>query len=278
MTNKMPYKKTDKKTDKTKNKIISKKLGILENAAKVVLMMTGLILVLNASVLFLIINFNVGLIITLAFGMFLVLYSAFYNQINSLTGKGLLKLCKYAVWLGVAFMSAVILFIATYGQIDTTDYNEDAIIVLGAGIQGETVTLPLMYRLDMCVEYISKNPDAVIVVSGGQGFQEDITEALAMERYLVRKGVPREKILKEEKATSTYENFVFSKEILDEHFKRPYKVVFITNDFHIYRASGIAKVAGLKSNHIHTKLQWYIIPVTYMREFLAVIKFWVLRR
>lgn len=245
---------------------------------RIILIIVGLVLVINIGILSFTANFNAGIIITFAFGLFLLAYGLFYKHIKSFTSKGFLKWFRYAVWLGIAFMLSVIAYIAIYGQIDTVDYEEDAIIVLGAGIRGETVTLPLMYRLDKCVEYIKNNPDAVIVVTGGQGPQEDITEALAMERYLLWKGVPKEKIIKEEKATSTYENFIYSKELLDGYFDRPYKAAFITNDFHVYRASGIARNAGLDCSHMHAKLQWYIIPMTYMREFLAVLKFWVLRR
>ena len=245
---------------------------------RIILIIVGLVLVINIGILSFTANFNAGVIITFAFGLFLLAYGLFYRNIKSFTAKGFLKWFRYAVWLGIAFMLSVIAYIAIYGQIDTVDYKEDAIIVLGAGIRGEIITLPLMYRLDKCVEYMHNNPDAVIVVTGGQGPQEDITEALAMERYLLRKGIPGEKILKEEKATSTYENFVYSKAILDKYFNRPYKTAFITNDFHIYRASGIARNVGLESSHMHAKTQWYIIPMTYMREFLAVLKFWVLRR
>lgn len=60
-------------------------------------------------------------------------------------------------------------------------------IVLGAGIRGEQVTLPLKMRLDKCNAYNKKNPEAFIVVTGGRGFQETITEAAAMEQYLIKK-------------------------------------------------------------------------------------------
>jgi uncharacterized SAM-binding protein YcdF (DUF218 family) len=67
----------------------------------------------------------------------------------------------------------------------------------------------------------------VLIVSGGQGRQENIAEALAMGRYLTEKGVPAEQIFKEEKSTSTYENFLFSKDILEQKFPQGYSAVFI---------------------------------------------------
>ena len=80
-------------------------------------------------------------------------------------------------------------FIAVFGIVDNISYNEDAVIVLGAGIRGDKVTLPLKMRLDKAIQYHSKNPEAVIVVTGGQGFQETVTEAYAMEKYLVENNI-----------------------------------------------------------------------------------------
>jgi uncharacterized SAM-binding protein YcdF (DUF218 family) len=148
--------------------------------------------------------------------------------------------------------------------------------VLGAGIRGERVTHMLSYRLDKAAQYSENNPQAIIVVSGGQGPQEDITEALAMERYLIDKGIPKEKIIKEEVSTSTYENLLFSKELLDVLFEEPYETVVITNDFHIYRATKIAEKIGLTASRYHAKIDWYSIPRNYSRECIAIFKFWIL--
>lgn len=174
-------------------------------------------------------------------------------------------------------MISVITFIAVFGNKDTATYKEDAVIVLGTGLNGETITLPLQYRLEKTIEYYTKNPNVIIVLSGGQGPDETITEALAMERFLLSKGVPENKMIKEDRSTSTYENFIFSKKLLDNYFKNDYKTIFITNDFHIFRANEISKVAGMNSNHMHAKMEWYLVPITYTREFLAIIKFLILK-
>jgi uncharacterized SAM-binding protein YcdF (DUF218 family) len=132
--------------------------------------------------------------------------------------------------------------------------------------------------LDKAIAYSQRNPRALIIVSGAQGPQESITEALAMERYLINHGVAPERIIKEESATSTYENMMFSKELLDGILANPYTAVVITNDFHIYRASQMAKKTGLNATHLHAKIDWYAIPQNYLRECLAVVKFWVIGR
>ena len=111
----------------------------------------------------------------------------------------------------------VVICVYSFGFTDTVTYKEDAVIVLGAGLRGENLSLILRNRLDAAVEYYNENPEAVIVVSGGQGPDEDIPEAEAMERYLYEQGVPLNKIIKEDKSTSTEENFKFSKELLETY-------------------------------------------------------------
>ncbi|MDD4688135.1 MAG: YdcF family protein [Eubacteriales bacterium] len=246
----------------------------MKRILKAILIIIGIALMADAFVLGIVGNFNVGIIATFGLGVVTFAYGGFDKQVNKVIPKWL----RYVIVFGVCCVLIMTVFLAVYGNVDTADYNEDALIVLGAGIKGEYPSLPLVRRLDRAVEYYKKNPEVVIVVTGGQGFQEDITEALAMERYLVNKGVPAYNIIKEEKATSTYENFRFSKEILDKKFIEEYKIAFVTNDFHIYRASRLAKSAGFETaSHISGITEWYTLPVNYLRECLAIVKLWIFK-
>ena len=114
-------------------------------------------------------------------------------------------------------------------------------------------------------------------MTGGEGAQETITEAEAMERYLVEHGVSRDVIVKEENATSTSENMRFSKEILDSYFGTEYDIAVITNGFHIFRSVSIAKTEGFKQvSHLHAGLSWYNIIPCYLRESIAILKLWLM--
>ncbi len=243
---------------------------------RLMMILLGLFLFCNGLVMSLISNFNLGVILTVAAGVFFLLWGIFYKIINEKTKKGWLKWAKRGVIILVCIELCLVAFIAAFGQFDNVKYNEDAVIVLGAGIRGDRVTVPLAYRLNAAIEYHKKNPDAMIVVTGGQGYQETITEAEAMEKYLLRKGVDPSKIIKEEKATSTNENMRFTKEILDEYFEGDYSVVVVTNNFHIYRGVEIAKMEGFDNvYHKHAGLKWYNMAPCYIRESLAVLKMWV---
>jgi uncharacterized SAM-binding protein YcdF (DUF218 family) len=250
----------------------------MRHILKIFFTILGCVLILNAMVLARITNFNSGCIITLFIGLILGFYGLYFNKVNIITKTGILKWAKYILFAFFAFLVCLIAFTAIYGHFDNTTYKEDAVVVLGAGIRGEKVTLPLAHRLDKAIEYANKNPNAVIVVSGGKGLQEDVTEAYAMEQYLISKGMLKQKILKEEKSTSTFENMLFSKEILDNYFEKSYQTVIITNNFHIYRATQIAKNAKLNATHLHAKLDWYTVPLNYLRECFGVMKLWILSK
>ena len=118
------------------------------------------------------------------------------------------------------------------------------VIVLGAAVYGETPCLMLTQRLDAAARYLDANPDAACILSGGQGPGEDISEAEAMKRYLLEKGVDESRLYMEDKSTNTFENIQFSKRILEEHRLSP-TVVIATQEFHQYRAQAFARRAGL---------------------------------
>ena len=241
-----------------------------------VLGVAGIFLTFNGLFLLTVANMNLGHILTFILGIGLTLCSVFYKSIRRITGKGIPKVIKYCVIVLFCIELALGLFIAIYGETDNITYKEDAVIVLGAGVHGYRISLPLKFRIDKAIEYYNKNPDAVIIVSGGKGFQEAVSEATAMERYLLNKGIPQNSIIKEDKSTSTIENMTYSKEILDKYFDKDYNVVVITNNFHIYRGVSYARDAGFVNiSHISAPIRWYTVVPNYLRETLAVLKMWV---
>ena len=230
----------------------------------------GALLIGNFILLILISNINLGMVPVAGLGGILLAYGLFYDKppfkkiISTLLALGLIAIMSFGS------------FLAIYGGRDTADYTEQTVIVLGCGIRGERVSVGLAKRLNKAAEYHEKNPDAMIIVSGGQGPQEDISEALAMKRYLIDKGIPEDKIIMEDKSTSTITNFRYSREIMEEKGMDLSSVVFVTNAYHIYRGASYAKDEGFVNiAHLGTDIIWYTVPMNYMREMLAVIKMWV---
>ncbi len=147
----------------------------------------------------------------------------------------------------------------------------DYVLVLGAGLDGEKVGNVLKSRLDQAIKYYKLNNKTNIIVSGGQGKDEIISEAEAMYRYLIENGVNPNQIIKEDKATTTLENIKFSKEILKNRGDEDKKVLIVTNEFHLYRAMIIGDMLGIKNEGLASKTP-IKIRVNYMiREYTTII-------
>lgn len=127
---------------------------------------------------------------------------------------------------------------------ETPENNLDYIIVLGAQVRGDRITKSLKQRLDCAYNYAKDNKDTIIIVSGGQGPGENLTEAEAMKKYLVECGIDDSRIIMEDRSTSTKENLDYSKELMEEDYN---SAGIVTNGFHVFRAIKIARKCGIKN-------------------------------
>ena len=242
----------------------------MRKTVKILSIIAGALLLGNTFLMMVISNLNLGLVPVASLGSVLLGYGLLFEKLASK------KLIHIVIACGLIALLSFGSFLAIYGGNDNADYSEETVIVLGCGIRGERVSVGLARRLDKAAEYHEKNPDAMIIVSGGQGPQEDIPEALAMKRYLIDKGIDEDKIIMEDKSTSTITNFRNSKAIMEEMGLSLSSVVFVTNGYHVYRAASYAKDEGfLEVSHLGTDIIWYTIPMNYMREMMAVVKMWV---
>ena len=136
---------------------------------------------------------------------------------------------------------------------------------------GERMSANLGYRVQTAFQYLKKNPETKVILSGGQGPGEDISEAEAMRRYLEGKGIAADRILLEDTSVNTEENIQNSAELIGDMEK---SVVIVSNDFHIFRAKRIAKKQGFrKVEGLGSKTHLYTAPNAYAREVIAVIKY-----
>ena len=143
-------------------------------------------------------------------------------------------------------------------------------IILGAQWKTSGPSYVLQKRLDKAIEYLNANPETKVIVSGGQGYNEPISEAEGMQGYLETAGIDPERILVEDASTNTTQNLIFSGELLD---KSEDSVVVITNNFHMFRALAIAR----KQGYAHVEgLSAGTYPVTVpnnlLREAFGVVK------
>ena len=142
--------------------------------------------------------------------------------------------------------STIIVNSEIYDNIENTQ-NVDTIIVLGARTDGYDISDTLRLRLDEAINYYNKNQSVNIIVSGGIGEGETVSEASAMKNYLVENGVESNNIIKEEKSNTTLENIVYSIDIIEE-LNISKEVIIVTSDYHLFRAMTIGEILGLDTS------------------------------
>lgn len=156
------------------------------------------------------------------------------------------------------------------------DIEVDYMVVLGAGLFGDRPSPVLYNRLITALEYAKKYPDVIIVVSGGQGPDEWISEAEAMKRFLIKNGITEGRIIVEDSSTSTMENLALTQAVLkqDDPQRKP-KLLIVTSEYHMFRSKLLARRSGFEPYGKCAPTPdypRYLKPTYYLREYLAVIK------
>lgn len=180
-------------------------------------------------------------------------------------------------WLSAIGLSALYalscfaVMVSAYHDKNVSVRPADIFLVLGAGIYTEQVTPMLAARLDKTLALWRRQPQTPILVSGGQGPDEPIPEALAMQRYLIAKGVPRERIYLESASTSTFENIASSQAVLADLGFLDSHIVCITSHFHIMRALRFGQKLNLKMEGIGSASPLSFLHIMLVRDFLAIM-------
>lgn len=183
----------------------------------------------------------------------------------------ILVICYFEVY----FIATVIMGYLAAKQVP--QYNKDYIIILGCSIDKKGGLLPLLRgRANRAIKYaweqeIDCGRPVKFVPSGGQGANEVISEGAALELYLLSHGAEQYEILAEKKSKNTYENFLFSKKLIEEE-KPDARICFATTNYHVYRSGLIAKRMGLNNiEGISSSTKWYFWPNGFLREFIAIL-------
>lgn len=162
------------------------------------------------------------------------------------------------------------------------DGNEkpEYVIVLGGGItKNAELTDSVKQRIFLAADYLKSHPEAIAVVTGGTGPFSPCAESVVLKKELVNLGIESERILEEDQAKDTIDNFEFSAKLLARHKNLPVEkilespVTVITNDFHIARAERLAARMGFKD--VYGKAATtppVFVPNAYGRELCCYIK------
>lgn len=177
------------------------------------------------------------------------------------------------LFLAIFFAAVAITWgIIAHSARGTDQPESEYLVVLGAGVNGTVPSRSLRERLDAAHTYLIEHPDAVAVVSGGQGPGEEITEAQCMYDYLTSHGIDPNRIWMEDAATNTLENLRFSLDIIEgRHGIRPGKVAIVSSEYHLHRSGIFARWLDLEAELIPAKTGIFLLRWNYyLREVFAV--------
>lgn len=218
-----------------------------------------------------------GIIVSLLLLLITANWKDFCCIVGRIWSHGACKAALIAagVVVAAALVYVTVLSVLMYRAQENRPDKPDVIVVLGCKVNGEKPSRMLRRRLEAAYEALNDNPDALCIVSGGQGSNEKISEAQAMKTYLVDKGIDPERIIMEDKSTSTYENIEYSLKILDE-MEMSHDMTLVTDGFHQYRASLIAKSQGVENVTAYSAYTEPRYLFTYwVREWLGLTHFFV---
>lgn len=198
-------------------------------------------------------------------------FAAVVNLLFCYAGKKLKLIMTVLIICGIALFIVIEIPIIK-SSVKDDSVSADYIIVLGAAVHGDTPSLSLVERVSTAYDYLTAHPDCIAVVSGGQGSNENMSEAEAMYRWLTDKGIASERIILEDKSTSTLENLKFSLEKIRAHGGSTDSIAVVSSEYHIYRAKLIAQSLGLDADGIPARTGYISVRINYfIREAFGVV-------
>ena len=221
--------------------------------------------------------FNSGNIVGLLISVPLLLITVFWYRTADFrkSGIGRIVMGFFKAFFILGFLFAGFLSFNMVRACLNHPDKPNVIVVLGCQLWGENPSPMLQKRLDKAYDLLVRFPDVPVVVTGGQGDDEVISEGEGMKRYLVRKGISEDRIIVEDKSTSTFENIRNAFEITDK-MGLSRDITIATSEYHVYRASLIAKSQGAGVvTSAPSNTDFNLVPTFWVREWLGLSHFFV---
>ncbi len=219
-----------------------------------------------------------GIMVTAALTVIFTFYAGFSGAVKhiceSRSGRTAVCVCGVLMAAGVLYFAVLSGFMIS-AQRDAPKTENTTLVVLGCKVKNGVPSRMLKRRLDSAYGYLSEHEDVRVVVSGGKGSDESVSEAQCMRDYLVSLGISEDRIFMEDKSTDTAENLRFSKRIISEN-GLPESITLVTDGFHQLRAELIAKRCGFEDiSNISAPTSWWLLPTYWVREWFGLSYFFV---
>lgn len=219
---------------------------------------------------------NIGNITgTLISGLFAVVF-LFPNKSRELIQRLCSTSCGKTIFAvaGGLFAFCLLIAIVISGfmikEMNDKPKTDTTVVVLGCQVRGTDPSLMLRRRLNTAYDYLTEHENIKVIVSGGQGEDEAISEAQCMYNYLVSKGISPDRIYIEDKSVNTSENIAFSKQIIEKE-NLCSDITIVTDGFHQLRADMFAKEQGIKSYNLSANTPFYLVPTYWVREWFGIL-------
>jgi uncharacterized SAM-binding protein YcdF (DUF218 family) len=200
-----------------------------------------------------------------------------FRLATPLTGSGELVLSATIIMLLFGYVSfqcvSFVLYAFLYGRL-SVPRHADFVVVLGSGLlDGGRVPPLLASRLDrgyaVYRALAARGGDPLLIVSGGKGTDERVSEADAMAGYLAARGFPADRIIREGQSVSTEENLAYCQAIMDR-LRPGATCVIVTSNYHVFRTAMISRRIGIRGQVTGARTAGYYWPSATLREFAAV--------
>lgn len=238
---------------------------------KIILILFGVLIFLLYSLPLIRAKINIGNIFGMMTGILLLLSGIFCENIKTLCETKSYRIIFFA--LGISAIIFYTAFFITLLKIIICEKcakpKGKTVTVLGCRVKGTVPTRALMSRCKAAYDYLTKNKNSVAVLSGGQGPDEDISEAECMYRILTEKGIDKTRLYIENASTSTEENLKFSSDVIDKN-NLSKEIIICTSEYHIYRALMIAKKAGIYATGLPAHSMRILRIPAFTREVFGV--------
>lgn len=155
------------------------------------------------------------------------------------------KLLK--IFLGLTGVTLIILSWTAFQIIRTGQTDQaapaDAIVVLGSAVYAGKPSPVSQARLDHALELFQKGYAPLIITTGGTYPGEKFSEGEVGKKYLSMNGIPEPSIVAEQYSQTTKQNLSRVSDIAAE--KKLNRLIIVSDPFHMYRATLIAKDLNL---------------------------------
>lgn len=210
-------------------------------------------------------------------GLYRTAFSSLYHQMDAF-------LLSYPVtrvlWLivKVAFIAfliyAVIVSFCMVIAMKIKPSDNATAVILGAQVKPWGASRLLKQRIYAAEDYLKRHPEVKAIASGGQGYNEPMTEAKCIRDFLVNDGVDPHRIIIEDQSVNTEQNLLYSIAIIKEQDLGD-SIAIVSDSYHQLRARIIAykidrHIRVGACNTVNTKFGFFIYPSFFVREWIAI--------